>query len=176
MALAASCAIAYGGVATARLPAASVTMSHRAVSSSRVAIPGCVVTVFVVSVPASGATTVVGSTTTVVGGGAVVGGGVGGGGGRPVPAVLTVSVADIEDMAYPSAGSLVTTSKSYEVFDSSPVMSMDVALVEPPIGIPSVAPLTRYLTTYVNGGVPVVGWDHDRVSEFAVMFVAAKLK
>jgi hypothetical protein len=100
------------------------------------------VTVFVVSVPASGATTVVGSTTTVVGGdagvgvgggGAVVGGGVGGGGGRPVPAVLTVSVADIEDMAYPSAGSLVTTSKSYAVFDSSPVMSMDVALVEPPI-------------------------------------------
>jgi hypothetical protein len=89
------------------------------------------VTVFVVSVPASGATTVVGSTTTVVGGdvgvgvgggGAVVGGGVGGGGGRPVPAVLTVSVADIEDMAYPSAGSLVTTSKSYDVLDSSPVM------------------------------------------------------
>jgi len=113
------------------------------------------VTVFVVSVPARGGPAVVGSTTTVVGGdvgvgvgggGAVVGGG-GGGGGRPVPAVLTVSVADIEDMAYPSAGSLVTTSKSYDVLDSRPVMSMDVALVEPPIEIQSVAPLTRYLTT-----------------------------
>jgi hypothetical protein len=70
-------------------------------------MPGCVVTVFVVSVPAIGATTVVGSTTTVVGGdvgvgvggGTVVGGGVGGGGGRPVPVVFTVSVADIDDMA-----------------------------------------------------------------------------
>jgi hypothetical protein len=85
---------------------------------------------------------IVGSTTGGVGGvigggvngGDVVGGGVnvGGGTGIPVPTVRTVSVAEIEDMGYPSAGSLVTTSKSYDVCDCKPVMVILVALVEPP--------------------------------------------
>jgi hypothetical protein len=138
------------------LPFASVTRSQRCESSSKVFFPGWVVINVVCRSDAEVVSDIVGST---IGGIVVVGGGTGsgavgggvvvvGGTGIPVPAVLIVSMEDTDDIdtthqiraqerartkCYgPSAGSLVMTSKSYDVCDCRPVIFILVALVLPP--------------------------------------------